>query len=296
MRVFSLLPAVLLLVTACNGSDSTDPTGGSTGSPGDALAPPEHGAQIATTKMSLEPGVEKYVCWSFKLPDTEPLDLIGMENRIPAVGVHHWAVFTNTAPLPKNPGPYDCESMGITWGLVSGGGVGTQPASFPEGTAMKLKAGSHIVFQLHTLNTTGAPLEVPPAYMNLVAALPGENLQNVGLLIAGTLDITLPAQSKDVEVSGGCDLTSPLQNIFAIFPHMHQLGRRITAEITPKSGGAAVMLSDIQWDFKDQGVYEAKGSAIEGDALKISCHYDNPSPDDVHFGLNTKNEMCVAVL
>jgi hypothetical protein len=295
MRFFSPLPAVLLLAAACNGSGSTDPTGGSTGSPADALPLPEHGTQIASTDVSLDPGVEKYMCWSVKLPDDAPLNLIGMESRIPAEGVHHWAVYTNSAPLPDNPGPYDCENMGVTWGLVNGGGAGTEPGSFPEGTAMKLQAGSHIVFQLHMINTRGTPLDVPPAHMNLVAAAPGEDLQNVGLLIAGTLDITVPAQSSGVAVSGGCTLASPLQNIFAVFPHMHQLGRRITAEVTPKGGGPAVMISDVQWDFKDQGVYDVKGSAAEGDALTITCHYDNPNPKDVYFGLSSNNEMCVAV-
>lgn len=288
----ALVLFVLPVLAACGSAGPvTSATGGDPAS--EPLAPPTVGMQLATTKIALASGAEQYSCWSFSVPKDAAISLAGLDNQVPTTGVHHWAVFTNTAPV-KESGPYECATMGVTWGLVSGGGVGTPGVKFPEGTAMTLNAGQHIIFQLHLLNA-GAPIEVPPAYINLIGTT-GKNLQPVGLLIAGTLNITIPAHATGVPVSGGCALQAPMENIFSAFPHMHQRGRRIATTLQPKAGGAPVVLTDHMWDFHDQGLYPAKGSAVVGDQVTVTCTYDNPGATDVHFGLSTKDEMCIDVL
>jgi hypothetical protein len=160
---------------------------------------------------------------------------------------------------------------------------------------MNIPAGQHIIFQLHLLNPSPTPLDVAPAFINLVGTHE-TNLQPVGLLIGGTLDIAIPAHGTDVTVSGSCTLKEPMAHIFDTFPHMHQLGKRITAQVQPGGTGSPVMLSDQAWNFKDQGLYPVEGSAQIGDKVTVSCTYDNPTDAAVNFGLNTKDEMCVNVL
>ncbi len=260
------------------------------------LEPPAIGVQLASSGFTLEPGGEQYECWSFQVPADAALSVTEIQQQIPSVGLHHYAVFTSSAPYDAaNAGPYECFSMGIDWGLVSGGGVGTPGVKFPEGAGMPIKAGQHIILQLHLLNATNDSLEVPSARINLVGAANPESLAQVGLLIAGTLDITLPAKTSDVAVKGGCVLEEPLNNIFAAFPHMHQLGRRISTEIVPTTG-ARTTITDETWDFGDQGLYPASGSAAVGDTIETTCYFDNTTPQDVHFGLKTGDEMCVEVL
>src|SRR5262249_31131257 len=140
----------------------------------------------------------------------------------------------------------------------------------------------HVIVQLHLLNAATTDLDIPPTYFNLIATK-ATGLQPVGLLVVGTLKITVPAHQTGVTVSGSCKLAKPLQNIFSVFPHMHQLGKRITAEVTPPSG-ATKMLADQAWGFADQKLYPAQGSAAAGDTVKASCTYDNPGEQDVHFG------------
>ena len=293
MRTSSLLFVLSLLITACGGETPGTTSGG--GAPGATpFAKPAVGMQIASAKIKIEAGKEQYSCWSFKVPDGEAISLVGIENQIPAAGIHHYAVFTNSEPI-KEAGPYSCETMGISWGLVSGGGLGTPGVKFPEGTAMNLSAGQHVVFQLHLINTGGDAIEIDPAYINLVGTT-AKDLIPVGLLIAGTLDIALPAHGKDLDVSGSCTLKDPMEHIFSVFPHMHKLGKRISAEVTPMAGGASQMIADQTWDFKDQGLYSVKGSATVGDTVKVTCRYDNPTEKDVNFGLTTSDEMCVNVL
>jgi hypothetical protein len=250
--------------------------------------------QLATTQLTLGAGEEHYKCWSFKAPDSGPLAIVNLDNQVPTIGVHHWAVFTNSAPMTQA-GPYDCETMGISWGLVSGGGIGTPGVKFPDGTSMNLPAGQHIIVQLHLINANTKDVQIAPSYYNLVTSQ-ATNLQPVGLLIAGTLVITVPAHQTNVDVSGGCKVAKPLEHIFSVFPHMHQLGRRISAEVQAQAGGAPAMLADQAWGFADQKLYPVQGAAAAGDQVQVTCTFDNPGDQDVHFGLSTHDEMCLNVL
>lgn len=296
VRVLSVLGAALL--AACGDSSGTGGagTGGSGGAGNNELPPldpPDVGMQLVSTPITLAPGEESYQCWSFVVPAGTPLNVTGIQPQAPSKGVHHFAAFTNAASK-KEDGPWECSTMGIGWGLISGGGVGTNPVDFPAGTAMPLPEGQHIVLQLHLLNASADPLDVGPTYLNLKGT-DAADFQKVGLLIAGTLDIDVPAKSTDVTASGSCQLAFPLENVFATFPHMHQLGRRIEAEITP-AGGSPQKVSDETWNFKDQGLYPTTGSAKVGDTVKVTCHYDNPTDTAVSFGLHSSDEMCVNVL
>jgi len=184
--------------------------------------------------------------------------------------------------------------MDATWSLVSGGGVGTPGLTFPEGTAMTLQGGTQVVLQLHLLNATSAP-EQPSGVINLVGTN-ATDLTPVGLLIAGTLDIDIPPHKSGVNVVGGCSAPFDMPNVFAAFPHMHQLGTNISLSLTPQGSTKADVLLNQAWDFGNQGVYPAKGSARKGDRVSVTCTYDNPGDTTVTFGESTTNEMCIGVL
>ncbi|MFO0755864.1 MAG: hypothetical protein U0359_05205 [Byssovorax sp.] len=285
--------ALVPLLAGC-GESSSSSTGTTSGGPmDDVLAPPEIGMQLVTTKTKVEAGAEKYACWGFQVPADADLDLVGFQVQVQGAGVHHYGIFTDSSGMSKGD-DYECESMGITWGLVTGGGVGTPGVSFPEGTAMKLPAGRRLIVQLHMLNTSSDAVEIGEQRFNLIGAKPG-SYEPVGLLIAGTLDINIPAHQKGVQASGGCTLTDPMEHIFAVFPHMHRLGTNITTTVST-AGGAPKAVSNITWDFKDQGIYEASSSAKVGDDVKVTCTYDNATDKDVKFGLHSGDEMCVDVL
>lgn len=287
-KAFFALIAPLVIGCGSSGSPTT------TGTPNDGpLAPPEVGVQLKSSAMTLAAGAEKYSCWSYTLPEGDPIDLVGIVNQTPSAGVHHFAVFTNSAK-ETDPGPWDCETMGISWGLVSGGGIGTPPVDFPAGTAMHIAGGTHLILQLHLLNASNDPIQLEEARVNLVGTKQTSGLQPVGLLIAGTLDITIPAHASNVDVTGGCTFDEKDQTIFAVFPHMHKLGRHIKGEVI-QSGGKVETISDEVWDFKDQGLYKVSGTATVGDQFKVTCTFDNPGASDVHFGLSTKDEMCLNV-
>lgn len=280
-----------LIVSAC--SDPKTDTVGVEEPP--ALAPPASGVQFASAATALAPGEEAYRCFDFELPKDRAFPLVGIETQVGALSVHHFGLFTNALPKAGLQS-YSCEEMGAAWGLISGGGVGTPPMTFPQGTAMSLAAGAHIVLQLHLLNASPQPTTVSPVRVNLVSAKSTDALEAVGLLITGTLGITLPPKTEGTVVMGGCEPTEPLLHVFAAFPHMHKLGRRIETHVVPTDGGASRQLSDVTWDFSDQGIYSVAGATASGERIETTCTYDNPQDKTVEFGLHTQNEMCVNVL
>jgi hypothetical protein len=260
----------------------------------DVLAPPAVGIQLASTPVAMAPGEEQYLCWSFVIPANGPaINVIATEPMMSPHGLHHYAVFTKSGAVPANPVAYGCKVMDATWSLVSGGGVGTPGLTFPTGTAMTLAPGTQLVLQLHLLNATAA-VENPTGIINLVGST-ATNLTQVGLLIAGTLDIDLPPHSMGVKVQGGCAAPFDMPNVFALFPHMHQLGTNIEMTLTPQGAKTPDVLIDRAWDFGSQGVYPATGSAKTGDQVSIECTYDNTTANTVTFGESTTNEMCLGV-
>jgi hypothetical protein len=299
----SLVVCVALLGLGCSskgGGSTPPPTNDSptdSGAPAAdedaALAPPAVGFQLLSTPVTMAPGEEQYLCWSFVLPKDAPLNVIATQPQISPHGVHHYAIFTKTGAVPANPVAYDCKVMDATWGLVAGGGVGTPGLTFPTGTAMTLAAGSQVVFQLHLLNATSEP-QNPSGIVNLIGST-DDTLTQVGLLIAGTLDITIPPHQSNVKVQGGCNAPFDMPNVFALFPHMHQLGTNIEMTLTPQGSTTPNILIDKAWDFGNQGVYPATGSAKKGDGVNVQCTYDNSSDNTVTFGESTTNEMCIGV-
>lgn len=297
MKRSILLAIVPCLVALGCGSADSAPAGASTTGGDSPLAAPAVGMQIASTPVTLAAGEERYVCWSFQVPKDKAIDLIALDQKVPVSGVHHYAVFTNSGDLPKVglDKPYDCLTMGIGWGLVQGGGVGTPGVQFPSGTAMNIAAGTQLILQLHLLNASTSSTSVEPAYVNLIGDDSGKPLQPVGVLIAGTLQLKLPANTA-TDISGGCAAPDPMENIFAVFPHMHKLGHHIKAELTPSGAKSPTMLNDQAWDFGTQGLYKVAGSAAQGDQVKVTCSFDNVTSKEVDFGLSTTDEMCLEVL
>jgi hypothetical protein len=292
MRASSLLVPLSLLVIACGGESPSG--GGGAGTTGvTPLAPPEVGMQIASEEITVPAGKQQYTCWSFAVPSNDPIALVGFESQVPDSGVHHYVVFTSTQPL-KEAGPYDCDSMDAAWVPITGGTVGAPSVKFPDEAALPLPKSQHIVLQLDLLNTTMEDLTVAPVRINLLGTNDA-NKQPVGLLVAGTHDIMVPAQGTDVTAYGGCALDEAMDHVFAVFPHMHQLGKRIVARNIPQ-GQSPVVIADQVWDFKAQGRSSVEASVGKGDVIDVTCHFDNPTDTDVGFGLGSADEMCVDVL
>jgi hypothetical protein len=83
--------------------------------------------------------------------------------------------------------------------------------------------------------------------------------------------------------------------LFAIIPHMHQLGSLLRTRLA-RAGSSAEpeLLFDTPYSFDDQQVTLLPSAAAlnKGDRIVTECTYRNPGPDTVHFGDSSTAEMC----
>jgi hypothetical protein len=85
------------------------------------------------------------------------------------------------------------------------------------------------------------------------------------------------------------------QTVFAIFPHMHQLGVHLKS--TAMAAGQNKVLHDATYDFQEQyhKALEPLALAI-GDTITTECTYRNDTGRMVGFGESSDTEMCFSIL
>src|SRR5262249_28743287 len=108
-------------------------------------------------------------------------------------------------------------------------------------------------------------------------------------LVFGTTDISIPARSS-LDIS--CDYRMPSSfkqpiHVFASFPHMHQLGTKIS---TMK--GTTDLGTRTNWDFQSQYYAPLDTTLTAGDVVRTECAWKNPGSSSVSFGERTQDEMC----
>lgn len=88
-------------------------------------------------------------------------------------------------------------------------------------------------------------------------------------------------------------------DLYGVFPHMHQRGRKLRVELV-EAGGEPQCAADVQrWDFGWQlyYFYEQPIPLTTKSVLRITCEYDTQSASEpVLPGWGTQNEMCLAGL
>jgi hypothetical protein len=193
----------------------------------------------------------------------------------------------NDRPVPK-------EGMGA---FVGGFAPGQAIRVYQEGTAMKLPAGSTLIFQVHY--TAGGKPVTDRSKIAFVWAksAPKQELVTVPLING---NFTLPAGSPNTQVDAQMTFNTDT-TIWSILPHTHVRGREWKVEVTYPDGRKEVVLAVPKYDFNWQTDYVFKEplKLPKGTTLKTMAWYDNSSrnksnPDpsvDVHWGEQTWEEM-----
>jgi hypothetical protein len=184
----------------------------------------------------------------------------------------------------------------FNWTMLFASGVGSPTLTLPDGVAFHVHAGDQLVFQMHLLNasqqavSSTASIDIVPldaaalkdeAQMVLVGPLPDRRV---------TPDIPVGA---GYVVKGKCTLPLPT-SYFAVFPHMHQIGKHIA--VSAVAGGQAHSLYDADYDFTNQTFAQFSPIAMAmNDQIDVTCTYDNETGAPVHFGQSSYDEMCFAI-
>lgn len=174
------------------------------------------------------------------------------------------------------------------------------PFELPAGAAIRIPAGAQVFIQVHYHSDQ---MMVRPDQTQVAlyfAREPVVQLVRNGQFYVDKID--LPAGAKNVVVETSKPVPGPME-IFAILPHMHYLGRSITAFAVRPDGTRECLVQIPDWDIHWQGAYRYSKSLLlpAGSSIQVTGVYDNsadnpnnPSnpPRDVRQGYRSTDEMC----
>jgi hypothetical protein len=168
---------------------------------------------------------------------------------------------------------------------------------FQPGTALKVPAGSTLVFQMH-YTANGKPA-TDRSQIGLVFA-PERPKQEAITAALVNANFTLPAGAPNTRVDAQMTLNRDV-TLWSLMPHTHVRGRQWEVQVTYPDGRSEIVLAVPQYDFNWQTDYVFKQPLRlpKGTVVRTSAWYDNSSanrsnPDpsvEVHWGEQTWEEM-----
>ena len=227
--------------------------------------------------------------------------------------VHHTLAYVDTSGMARqkeantndgSPGYPEFGGLGfLPAGLLGGWAPGSLPHPLPSNTGILLPKGADIVLEVH-YHKDGKP-ETDHTQVALYFNT-GTIARPMHLFPLANTGLHLPPGDKN------CEIRATLPVIFdatllTIFPHMHVLGRQMTAIATLPDGTKKTLIDVPDWDFNWQGFYAYKQPVHlpAGSRIDLVAHYDNsadnprnPSspPKEVRWGEQTTDEMCLCYL
>jgi len=181
--------------------------------------------------------------------------------------------------------------------LVGTTAPGTNVLRFPEGTALRLRAGTTLVFQMHYTSHGHEAKDRTSIGFKFAPARPTDQVIATNFLNG---KFVLPAGKKDVMVPSTLTINEGI-TVYGIFPHTHVRGTRWLYTLEKPDGTSEVILDVPRYDFNWQTYYMfAKPLEVPAGAKIVSKAWydnsagnpDNPDPTkDVRWGDQSWEEM-----
>ncbi len=279
--------------------------GARAGDPSDAPPAPDAGTGLANPDAVLTPAQaytpsagasDDYRCFILDPQLTQPRDVIALDIE-PGVRsmVHHVVLYevrkADALALQGNNNGWTCFGSPRTnnFAIVGGWVPGSPPSLYPQGTGVRLRAGTVIAMQVH---------------YNLSASAPTPDLTRVALqysptpvqypaTIWGPIDNTFIVPPMAKGYVGSALESFAHRRIWGVLPHMHTRGKKIRVDSTSEC------FVDIpNWQFHWQQFYFFKSPVSLGadGTTRVLCTWDNPTNAPLRWGDSTADEMCVGFL
>ena len=213
-----------------------------------------------------------------------------------------------TPPLPavlvRNPGhglPASPRVPGrqprVLGALIATTAPGTNVVTFPEGTALRVQAGSVLTLQMHYTAHGVEMKDRTTVGMKFADAPPDEEIRAAAFYNG---QFVIPAGASDIQVPAEIGFRDTVR-VWALFPHTHVRGTRWEYRVTQPGAEPNMVLTVPRYDFNWQTYYQfAKPLEIlPGGKIESLAWYDNSAsnrsnPDatkDVRWGDQTWEEM-----
>jgi hypothetical protein len=258
-----------LLLAACGGSG---PSGDDDPTP-DAADPVGGWKPLITKGWQLAPGGENTSDLAIESLDRDVV--IGGMRPLSPIGTHHTVLFRGASGT----------------NMIYASGVGTNELMFPPGTGMRITQGTLLGLQLHIFNQTDGMLEGTSG-IEMFEIDPSTTVEEVDMFLPGPQDLSIPPGEHTQ--TGRCTVNGSYK-LFALFPHMHQLGSHMKTTVT--AGGTAHVLNDAPYDFEHQAVLSFEPLQVNaGDTIDTACTWTNTTNQTVTWGESSTTEMCFSIL
>lgn len=245
---------------------------------------------LTVPEVSVPSGTEGYLCYTVTLDRSLVVERFVFEGRR---FVHHFLLSQALAPATDGLEPCDV-FFRTSWLPLFASGTGRAELAAPEGAGWHLHAGDQLVVQLHLLNPDVRDVDEPvPFEMHLAPEETAADLAPIGLYAFGTTELSLAPEATTAIVND-CVVDKRVE-AFAIFPHMHMLGRRLILEAGPSADTLAPVFEVSAWDFDRQSIEPFPLVLEAGTHTRVTCEFDNPHAEEVGFGESSYDEMCFLV-
>ncbi|MBS1118012.1 MAG: hypothetical protein H6Q90_240 [Deltaproteobacteria bacterium] len=229
---------------------------------------------------------DTYKCTRIKV--TEDMYISGF-HAIAPVGTHHTVVTIGSQATPL--GDFDCSVGTIDFQMLFASGVGTDDLMFPDGVAMKIKAGQFINLNLHLFNATDAAI-TGHSGIQVKRVAQADVVHEADMTFAGTMNIDIPSDGQPHDSTGGCKVPAGGWHVFNLWPHMHQHATHQKFEVT-LAGGTKMALIDDAYSFAEQTNYPMVDTFFPaGTDMLTTCTYVNTTGVTLRFGDSSNQEMC----
>ena len=280
-----------VLVCACGKPGAPAATDGG-GSGGDARSS-DGGAgwtSLISRSWNLDAGTEKYECR--KIQVMQDMWISGFRALSP-LGTHHEVLtISNTPPPapqdPTQPYDYDCSAGNLDNEMLYAAGLNTDDLVFPPGDAVHVTAGQYININLHLFDVSDNP-ETGESGVLVQTIDPSQVVHPIDMTFSGTFNIDVPADGQQHTAIGGCQANQDI-HVFALWPHMHQIGVHQTLTVT--TNATPTTLLDTDYSFSDQKNYPMEAVIPAGSQILTTCTYVNNTGSAITFGDSSTAEMC----
>ena len=206
--------------------------------------------------------------------------------------IHHIIAFV------KEPGNSSGRA-GDTGNILVGFAPGENPLKLMPGTAVLVKAGSSLYFQVHY--TPNGKAVKDRSYIGVRFAKETPKYRAIrGLAINPAFRI--PPGDPNYEVRSSYTVTQDV-TLDSLMPHMHLRGKDFQYTVVYPDGRQEVILSVPKYDFSWQLMYQLQSPMLLPKGTRIDCvaHFDNSAnnkfnPDpakEVRWGEQTWEEMMI---
>jgi hypothetical protein len=164
---------------------------------------------------------------------------------------------------------------------------------FPDGMAIRVKAGTQLVLQQHYVNPSERPIRVKDvAHLTPMPEAEVETL--VGFFGLSDITFSIPPDNQEHVLTFDCKVPYNT-NVLVMGPHMHEWGVKFKAELGPKEGPMETIFDIPVWsaEYRDAPplsafTKEAPKPMRGGDYIRTTCTFRNTRSDELEF----PEEMC----